>query len=357
MGTGASFSSSSRRDLKQTGGLSTEEQIRRNLVTCGAEALVLHTILFNRPACEAFIAFITKQTGPAAISLYIDLLNCKLIEESAHEGERVDSDFFESLVGIVDKYLDSRLPPAVKEILHFLRDNHGSLMRSHAVDRINQIAVMLVGVITPWLGSFETSNELELLAMKQSNTLLFPGVFSRLSRHTQKASSFVNRYFTSCGDVLILERQSLQGKLLTYSLLPFFRSVIWVRSTKEAEQALLDRCFSVLAISIGERDSEGLHLARPYLKRKASCKTSNEFDNIAIDATQSSDSLMSVSKRCPSHTPTVIVIATEMNQELNLLGFKSVLIRPFSVREFINAAGGGSAATVMSSIADLTYEI
>ena len=346
---------------------SVEDQIRRNLVDHGDEGLILHTILFDPLARSAFFDFLDEGEGSHFISLYLDVINCKLIDETHFKGEQDNLDFFDRLLAILNenmRYLNELVD--IKEEVRFLLESSSQISRAEATESLIKIEKSIINHIKPWFPYFERSRTFaEYRSYNPSS--IFPTKLEPVSKVRRRVNSFTKYVedtfnmnhganFYADHDVLILERRSIISKILTRSMQPYFKSVTHVYNPEEAAETLTQKQFDVLLISVEPNYLGGVEVVGVYLR---SIQYFNEgrggLQNVCVDGEKFKFDGLANGKSPQLRPP--IVLGMTLNRDPNFKreicdkGFKAVLSRPFTLGELLTTKGDLSLTTVVANLA------
>ena len=344
---------------------SVEDQIRRNLVDHGNEGLILHTILFDNLARSTFFEFLDEGEGSHFISLYLDIINCKLIDETHFKGEQDNLDFFDKLVSILNenmRYLNELAD--VKEEVRFLLKNASQISRKEATEALVRIERGIVNHVKPWFPYFERSKTFAEYR-NYNPSALFPTKLEPTAKVRRRGHSltkyFENAFNTTHGanfyadqEVLILERGSITSKILIRSLQPYFKGATHVHTPQEAAEALSQKLFHVILVSVEPDYLTGVEVVGAYLKAIQSFNGENgSLQNLCVDGEKFKfDDL--ANGKMPQIRPPVVLGMTvcrdiDFKREICDKGFKAVLSRPFTLGELLTAKGDHSITSVVAN--------
>lgn len=345
--------------------MTIEDQIRLNLSDHGNEGLVLHTILFDPLARSTFFDFLEDDHDSHFITLYLEILNCKLIDETHFKGEQDNSDFFEKLYLILNEHhhILHELSEAQTEI-DFLLHRASHVTRDQATDALVRIERSIVNHVKPWFPFFERS---KVFAEYRNYypAMLFPTKLEPISKVRRRGNSFTKylentfnmnnaKAFYTDHEVLILERGSITSKILIRSLQPYFKGVTHVYTPHEAEEVLAQKQFHLLLISVEPDFLDAVEVVASYLRVKQSLEPGN-LKSVCVGGEKFKFDGLTEAKQPTVRPPVVLGMSAcgkpEFKKEICSKGFKAVLSRPFTISELMIAKGDLSITTVVANIA------
>ena len=346
---------------------SIEDQIRKNLVDHGSDGLILHTILFDSLARNTFFEYLDEGEGSHYITLYLDIVNCKLIDETHFKGEQENLDFFDKLLSILNENLRclNELADAKEDVL-FLLKKGTQISRAEATESLVKIERCILNHVKPWFPYFERSK----IFAEYRNYIpssLFPTKLEPVTKVRRRGHSLTKYLedkfnitpganFYADQDVLILERGSITSKILIRTLQPYFKGVTHVHTPLEAAEALNQKVFHVLLLSVEPDYLPGVEVAGTYLK---ACQSYSFEDgglqNLCVDGEKFRFDRL-INGNTPQLRPPVVLGMTvsrdaDFKQEICNKGFKTVLSRPFTIGELLTAKGDHSITSVVANFA------
>lgn len=321
------------------------DAVRQHLVEKGEASIVLHMILFDSEAREALHEFLQKEFALENLIFYESVEGIKMLADQADPENSVR--FFDAFDVIMHRFIrknaneEINIPQQLKDdLLAIHKKPHKSAPQ--CLRAIMKAQKEIVEMIAGCLPRFEVSEQfkdyLDYSSRKSQDHQAHQkhhqhpfhtaGIAHNIKHiHSLDICMPPNIMVHQKEKVLIVEHNSMVGKLLVRFLQPRYEVTLATTGGAALELLLVDHHYDTVLISIEQlEDRSGIDVIVSYLQMNSYL---GQLRRNKADAT--------------GHKTTIIGMANERHHKTEVQalasGFDSVIIKPFSLDDFRNAKG------------------